>query len=156
MTKINRSALALIFFGVIILTALGLRLNDFFNERSADIMIGGTSYRFEVAATDRVRFHGLSDRDSMGRYVGMYFIFDRPGINSMVMRDMRFPLDMVWLNGATITDLAENLPLEPGRAESELTVYSNKTPGNGVIELPAGFIASHGIKVGDKVQIIRN
>ncbi len=69
------------------------------------------------------------------------------------MRDMRFPLDMIWLNGHVVTDLAANLMPEPNRSEAELTVYSNKVPGDGVLELPAGFIASHGLKVGQTLEI---
>ena len=129
----------------------GISRND--NVKTALIKISGLDYNFEVADTERAKIRGLSDRDSMGRFAGMYFVFDQVGTNRMVMRDMRFPIDMIWLNGATVTDLAENIPLEPGRTESELSVYSNEIPGNGVLELPAGFIAEHGIKVGDRVEI---
>ncbi len=156
MKIISNSWLALILFGIIILAALGLRLADFFNEKTAVIKISGVNYNFVVANTDQMRFRGWSGHDSMGRYGGMYFIFPNVGINRMVMRNMRFPLDIVWLNGTTITDLAENLAPETGRVEAELTIYSNKIPGTGVLELPAGFIKQAGLKIGDKVQINNN
>lgn len=153
MKKSNRSIFFISFLAIIIFIAMGLRLSDFLNERTVTIKIAGIGYEFVVPTSEKMRIRGLSYRDSMGPYEGMYFIFDRVGINRMVMREMRFPLDMVWLNGSTITDLAENLAPEPGRPEKELTIYSNKTPGTGVMELPAGFIKKYGLKVGDKVEI---
>lgn len=153
MKKFNNLTEILIFFGIIIFIAVGLRLTFITDKKSIAIKIGAANYVFMVAANEETRIRGLSNFDSMGGYEGMYFIFDRLGINKMVMRDMRFPLDMIWLNGNIITDLAENLPPEPGRAESELTIYSNKVPGNGVLEAPAGFIAKHSLKVGDMVEI---
>ncbi len=153
MKKINNVWLASIFFGVIIISAFGLRLVDYFNVKSINIKIDGVDYPVLIAANDQMRYQGLSNRDSLGRYAGMYFIFAHRGINSMVMRDMRFPLDMVWLNGSVVTDIAENLIPEPGRSEAEFTVYSNKIPGDGVLELPTGFIARHGLKVGETLEI---
>lgn len=155
MKKISNIWLALIFFGAVIISALSLRLINFSSEKTTLIKIGGINYAFQVVDTERARFRGLSGRDSMGGYAGMYFIFDRPGIYGIVMREMRFPLDVVWLNGEKIVDLGEGIPPEPGVSEAELTVYSNEFLANGILELPAGFIAEHDVKVGDRVIITR-
>lgn len=159
MKRINSAWRVLIFFGIIILAISLMVVVDSQLGRgrgglvTAVIKINGVDYNFLVADTDRARFRGLSDRESMGQYDGMYFIFDRPGIYGMVMRDMRFPIDIAWLDGETIVDLGEEFPLEPGLPEEELTVYSNETPGNGVIEFPAGFLSEHDVMVGDRVEI---
>lgn len=73
----------------------------------------------------------------------------------MVMRDMRFALDMVWLDGLEIVDLAKNLEPEPGKNELQLVPYVGRTKNNMVLELPAGFLDKNGVKIGDKIEIVR-
>jgi len=52
----------------------------------------------EIADTDASREQGLSDRASLPADNGMLFVFDTPGQYGFWMKDMRFPLDMVWIN----------------------------------------------------------
>jgi hypothetical protein len=40
----------------------------------------------------------LSDRTTLAADSGMLFVFDTPGQYGFWMKDMRFPLDMVWIN----------------------------------------------------------
>lgn len=117
------------------------------------VKIGSKRIPVMVADTDHLRSQGLSDMGSLGLYGGMYFKFDDRGIHRMVMRDMLFPLDMVWLDGDKITDIATDLAPEPGKGENDLTIYSNTVPGTAVIEFPAGFVKENGIRVGDKAVL---
>jgi uncharacterized membrane protein (UPF0127 family) len=52
----------------------------------------------EIADTDASREQGLSDRPSLPVDSGMLFVFDTPGQYGFWMKDMHFPLDMVWIN----------------------------------------------------------
>lgn len=58
----------------------------------------GAKVRVMVADTARKRELGLSFFDSLPPGQGMVFLFDRPGKNGFWMKDMSFPLDIVWLS----------------------------------------------------------
>jgi uncharacterized membrane protein (UPF0127 family) len=59
---------------------------------------GSNCITLERVATSEARMKGLSDRDSLARNSGMLFVFDRPDEQCFWMKDMRFNIDMVWLD----------------------------------------------------------
>ncbi|MEK7131208.1 MAG: DUF192 domain-containing protein [Patescibacteria group bacterium] len=120
----------------------------------ATIKIGGRETRVLVADTYHHRLKGWSGRKDMGKFGGMLFVFPDRGQHNMVMRDMHFSLDIVWLDGMKIVDIARSLPPEPGIAEGQLTIYRARTVSTLVLELPAGFKDQTDLKIGDKVEII--
>lgn len=119
------------------------------------VSIGGQEVKVLIADTDKHRFRGWSNEKNMGKYGGMLFVYPTAGQHAMVMRDMNFPLDMIWINGNEIVDMAPNLQPEPGRAEAQLTVYFARLPSNLVMELPAGFIEKNRLKIGDIVEVLQ-
>lgn len=56
----------------------------------------------EYAITDQAREKGLSDRNNLGKNKVMVFVFDRPAQQCFWMKDMRFPLDMVFVDSSKI------------------------------------------------------
>lgn len=120
----------------------------------AEIVIGGQNLKVLVAKTPARLYEGCSNKDNLGRYDGMLFVFGEYSQHPMVMRNMRFALDMVWLDGTEIVDLAKNLQPEPGKNNLELTPYVGRTKNNVVLELPAGFLDKYEIKIGDKIQLV--
>lgn len=59
----------------------------------------GITYTLQVASTPQALTKGLGGRASMPKHAGMIFIFAQPAIQCFWMKDMHFPLDMIWLNG---------------------------------------------------------
>ena len=145
----------LILLGVIILFAIGNKIYSSLWTK-ATVKISGKELRVLVADTYDHRFQGWSNKKNMGRYQGMLFVFPDSGRHAMVMRDMYFPLDIVWLNGNTVVDIAPKLPPEAGRSESQLTLYQARTTSTLVLELPSGFMEQNGLKIGDTVEIIKD
>jgi uncharacterized membrane protein (UPF0127 family) len=107
-----------------------------------------------VADTMQKQVEGLSDRDTIKPYDGMIFLFGTQGNQTFVMRRMRFPLDILWIDGDTIVDIAPNLPTEPTHSDEELIRYAGRAPADKVLEVPAGFADKYGIKIGDKISVI--
>lgn len=107
----------------------------------------------DVADEPTERFKGLSNRESMAENEGMLFIFEQAFIPRFIMRDMRFPLDFVWVNGDQIVDIIENAPTEPmGTPDDQLKSYSPGQSSDKVIELNAGYIKKYGLRVGDRIK----
>lgn len=95
------------------------------------------------------QYRGLGKRETLGKFDGMLFVYnfyERPGI---VMRAMRFPIDIVWFNHNKVIDMAKNVPVEPGVREADLRVYYPRGEANLVLELPAGWIDKNSLKIGD-------
>ncbi len=108
-----------------------------------------------VAKSMYQQYRGLGKRDTIAPYDGMIFPFLLYGRQGIVMRDMRFPIDIIWLRDGVVIDLAQNTPLEPGAHEGEYRVYLPRDESNAVLELPAGKAADLGIGIGTKIRQVR-
>ena len=63
----------------------------------------------EVAKTEIERRNGLSNRQYLGDYDGMWFIFDEDVKNSFWMKDMLIPLDIIFVDSSGfIVDIKDN------------------------------------------------
>lgn len=62
------------------------------------VKINSHSIKAEDATTKASRATGLSGRACIGQDVGMLFIFRLPGYYSFWMKDMKFPIDIVWIS----------------------------------------------------------
>lgn len=143
-----------IFFGFVILLFIGIKLYSFYWPKET-ININGHVLTVLLADTEQHRIKGWSNKKDMGKYDGMLFIFPERSQHTMVMRDMNFPLDIIWLDGFTIVDMAPNLQPEKGRAEVDLTPYFARLPSTLVLEVPAGFIMKNQLKIGDRIEVIK-
>lgn len=137
---------------LIVLVSLGGRLYTYYWPK-AELTIGGQRIKVLVADNEMHQYKGLGGRGDLGKYGGMLFTFPTKIQHAIVMREMKFSIDIVWLANGEIIDMAPNVQAEPGRTEDQLTVYLARLPSNGVLELPAGFLLKNGVKIGDKVQI---
>lgn len=106
--------------------------------------------KVEIADNAAEMQKGLSNRESLGKNKGMLFVFAEPGQAAFWMKDMEFPLDIIWIQNDKIVDIAPNLPPLAGEYVS---TYQPRVPANYVLEVNAGFAKEHGIKIGDKVDI---
>jgi uncharacterized membrane protein (UPF0127 family) len=90
----------------------------------------------EVALTSWQRFRGLMLRRELPAGHGLYF----PGVSSIHMFFMRFPIDAAYLDGeGRIIKLVENL--KPWRLSACLGAA-------GILEMPSGLAAGSALKPG--------
>ena len=122
------------------------------------ISIGDTVISVEVADTANLREQGLSGRENIcgtrlrqgcGEARGMLFVFDTDGLWNIWMKDMRFPIDIVWadVSGMVITIASNVAP------DTYPKSFYPSAPARYVIELPAGFAAAHGIVEGSQIVL---
>ncbi|MFB6138273.1 MAG: DUF192 domain-containing protein [Halobacteriaceae archaeon] len=105
-----------------------------------------------VADTPTERYTGLSDTASLAKNEGMLFVYRSAGRHAYVMRDMAFPLDIVYVGAdGTITAIHHAPVPPPGTDESDLTRYAGT--GQYVLEVNRGWTTEHGVEVGDEVAI---
>lgn len=100
-----------------------------------------------VAATWREQYIGLSETDSLESGAGMFFLHDTEKERAYVMREMAFPIDIIFIDAdGTITAIHHAEVEEP-----PLTEY--RGVGKYVLEVPYHWTVDNGIEVGDTVDI---
>ena len=78
----------------------------------------------------------------------MLFVFDHPAQYPFWMKDMNFPIDIIWID--------ENLKVifikKNAVPESYPEVFTSPQNSKYVLEVVAGFSDKYNIKIGDKVE----
>jgi len=138
-----------VIFLIILTTAAFLRIGDYANNHGS-VVVGDVKVKVEVARELAELAKGLGGREKLDENHGMLFVFETPGEPAFWMKDMKFPIDIIWIMGDEVVDIAPNLPVV---AAEFLSTYTPKDPANYVLEVNAGFVEEHGIKVGDTVDI---
>lgn len=112
----------------------------------------GFSVTAELAKTEEERALGLMFREKINEDQGMLFIFDHEGIYSFWMKNMKFSIDILWLDKEKrIIHIEENVPACP---KEPCPTYSPQSPAAYVLELKAGSVAKHQLKLLDKLEFI--
>lgn len=113
------------------------------------ITIGGHSVRVTIVDTDAARERGLGGRTGLAPDEGMLFVFPQDGTYRFWMKDMSFPIDILWLDAE-----GNVLYIQPNLApDSYPNTYGPTTPARYVLELSANYAAEHGITVGSNAQL---
>jgi uncharacterized protein len=116
------------------------------------IAIGGVPVRVEIADGPAERAQGLSFRDGLASGTGMLFVFREPRTLSFWMKDMRFCLDIVWIEDAAIQGTTTNVCPTKVLSDADLPKYGSPTQVSYVLEVPAGWVAANGFGTGTPVE----
>jgi len=114
-----------------------------------EVIINDTTIRAEIADTIGKQQKGLSGRDSLGENQGILFIFGLPSQRSFWMKEMKFPIDIIWLRDGKVVEITENLP--PPRGFETPASVTSKELVDTVLEVNVGFARKYNIKVDDLV-----
>lgn len=116
------------------------------------IRVGNTQVVVEVANTDRTRSLGLSNRPFLPEGSGMLFIFDTPAVYEFWMKDMNFPIDIIWI-GEDKRIVAIDKNVSPDTYSAVDTVlFAPPSEVLYVLEVPAGFSEKAAFALGDEVS----
>ena len=103
----------------------------------------------QLANTLTARELGLSYRDKIGDNEGMLFVFDKPDIYAFWMKDMNFPIDMIWFSSTgQVVHTEENLA-----TSTYPKAFANKPKAQYVLEMNAGMAKKYGLYLGSKVDL---
>ncbi|MFZ9858722.1 MAG: DUF192 domain-containing protein [Roseiflexaceae bacterium] len=107
----------------------------------------GPTLRLDIVATERSRQQGLMGVTSLPDNYGMLFVFNDTDQPSFWMKDTIVPLEVVFMSKTgQIKAIAAMQP----RNE---TVHTAPEPLPYALEVPQGWMATHGISVGDTCSI---
>jgi uncharacterized protein len=113
------------------------------------IVIGETAVQASVADSIPERIKGLSDTPYLPDGLVKLFAFGAEGEHGIWMKDMNYPLDIIWVaKDGKIVHIEENV--SPATYPDS---FSSPKPAWYVIEANAGFVASSSVAVGDEVIV---
>jgi uncharacterized protein len=116
--------------------------------------LAGKILDIELADTPDKQSQGLSGRESIGEGQGMLFVFNQPAKHSFWMKDMRFPIDIIWIKDGKIIDISSEVQIEPdAQTTGSLRTYSPVSEVDKVLEVKSGWALRHNLKVGDNVEL---
>ena len=144
-----RSKIILLALGILVIIAgAGMFFIQNTQRRYVSAYIGSGVFHLRLAETAEERAQGLGGVAALVQNEGMLFTFQNDGLHGIWMKDMRIPIDILWLsNDFQIVDFAEKVS-----PDSFPRVFTPTTPARFVVELPAGAKKASGVAVGDAVQ----
>lgn len=103
-----------------------------------------------IADTAAKRRLGLSNTSSLAAGQGMLFVHESAGRHVYVMREMDFPLDIVFVAGNGTITAIHHAPVPEA-----IPGGNGRFPGRGkyVLEVPRGWTNQTGVDVGDRVVV---
>ncbi len=119
-------------------------------EKYVSVEINNETIKAEIAKTPQQITGGLSGRKSLPKDEGMLFFLGGRRIATFWMKDMLFPIDIIWIDDGEIVYIVENAPIP---TDAGTPSFTPDKPATHVLEVNAGFAQKHNIKVDDKVTI---
>ena len=112
-----------------------------------------TTFKVETVISPAKRAQGLSGRPSLPDGTGMFFVFDSLSRQTMWMPDMKFALDIVWLDeNLSIVHITSNAT--PCKSRDDCPPYSSVKRVKYAIEMTAGQGEAYGFVVGKQLTVI--
>lgn len=110
-----------------------------------DLWLGDGIFRITIASTQTAREQGLSGKSEIGTDHALLMVFPSEDQWGIWMKDMNFPIDIVWLNKVKkVVYVVKSAPFS-----NQTTIYKPKTPASYVVELPSGTTTGKSINVND-------
>ncbi|MBX4197001.1 DUF192 domain-containing protein [Candidatus Saccharibacteria bacterium] len=113
------------------------------------IVINGSAIKAEVVSNKADLQKGLGGRPCILPNQGMLFEFDKPGIISIWMKDMKFPIDVIWINTDHKVAAAE-IDLKPSTYPDKF--INRDHPAQYVLELKANRAKELGLNIGSAIN----
>ena len=110
----------------------------------------------QIADTQPRRVRGLMFQEQLPYDQGMIFVFDAPGLHSLWMLNMQFPLDMMWFDDqGKIVHIEKDVPPCKSALETATcTVVNPSAEALYILEVTAGFIDEFDITEDSILEII--
>jgi uncharacterized membrane protein (UPF0127 family) len=131
----------------IIIVVTGLLLT-WWRDDTIPIQIGTVTIQAEVAHTEAERTVGLSGRAHIADNHGMLFVFENDGRWRIWMRQMKVPIDIIWLDADKKVVAVEHA-VSPATYPNQ---FAPSADARFVLELASGAAAKAHIEPGVKAQ----
>ena len=120
--------------------------------REPKAKIGGREFNLEIAKTDSEKQIGLSKYKDIPQNFGMLFPFGKANYYSFWMKDMKFPIDIIFIRNSKIVTIFKNAPV-PKFNNQHLPIYRPNELSDTVLEISAGLSEKYNFQKNQVVEI---
>jgi len=131
---------------ILVLIFLFSSINNDNNNNNVMLRANDCLFKVEIADNNVSRYQGLSNRESLCSDCGMLFLFSEKKHQNFVMRNMNFPIDIIFIDNKEIVDIHKNAKPE-GKNYQE--IYSSARKADAVLEINASKSRECGLSSGD-------
>lgn len=142
---------------LIVATILGSNLNSAYAQTN-QLLKGELKFnkqqlsiKVDIAVTEADRQTGLMFQTQLASDHGMLFVFNDQAIRGVWMKNTLIPLDVIFLNDQAVI-VSMLTKLQPCQ-QSPCPSFSSEQPASYMLEMNAGFISEHQIKIGEKLSL---
>jgi uncharacterized membrane protein (UPF0127 family) len=138
--------------GILLLILLILKIDSlsaFAPKPSANI--NGHVFSLYLAKTSNEQEVGLAKYKKIDKNQGMLFIFQKPDYYSFWMKNMQFPIDIIFINQNKIVDIFQNVPAP--KNNNNLPTYTTGEKADKVLEINSGLSNIYKFKISDHVNL---
>lgn len=120
-----------------------------YNPKTAIINFGQTRLSAIKASSEEQRIRGLGGRPALAKNQAMLFVFEKADKYCFWMKDMRFAIDIIWLDddGRVLKILDNTQP------DSYPQSFCPAQPASYVIETVANLTVQENVRVGSLIEI---
>ena len=120
-------------------------------HRQVNVTVNGLVLVTDISVTNEQRTKGLSEKDDLAENEAMLFVFGSEAKHTFWMKDMKFPIDIIWIDSdKTIVHIEHNL--QPCSSGILCPTYKPNDGSLYVLETFGGFAEKYGIAKGTQVM----
>ncbi len=113
------------------------------------VTVKNTIYRVSIADTQAKQTEGLSGAKVLQKDRGLLFVFKKSGVYSFWMKDMNFPIDIIWIDkNFKIVFIKKN-----ATPSSFPELFNTRVKAKYALEINKGEVGKNKIKIGDSVVL---
>jgi len=120
-------------------------------QPTTQVKLGSGAFSTRVVSTDASREKGLSGVEKLGPNEGLLMIFDKDDKYGIWMKDMKIPIDILWLDKDKKV-IFMVMDAQPESDNIDLKTYVPLSPARYVVELQSGAIKKAGIIIGSTAE----
>ncbi len=112
------------------------------------VLINNTEFKVKIADNKLEWSTGLMDTIELEEKEGMLFIFPDKEKRSFWMKNMNFPIDLLWIQDGIIVGMEKNMIPDDG-----IKYYNSINEVNMVLELNTGDIDKYNLEINNIINI---
>lgn len=144
-----KNKFVILFVFIVVFLLVIIVLSNF--TYKSTVVVGGKTFNVEVVETSYFLEKGLSGHEQLKSNEGMFFVFEKPDKYGFWMKNMSFPIDIVWFT----PDLKINHIEKSVSPNTYPNVFVPETDSLYVLEISAGQSAELNLKIGDSAKFLR-
>jgi uncharacterized membrane protein (UPF0127 family) len=120
------------------------------------IKIGNKIMKVEVADSESERQRWLTFRNErLGPDSGLLLIYDKPDLYSMWLLNIRYPLDLLWLDqSGNVVYIKENAHPCNNILDASQCTFKNTMPAKFILATDSGFVSKNNITNSSRLELL--